>query len=137
MRSKVGAFLFSLAIMVTIAALPLRAEAAGSEVQRGPVLVQFDFAYQGPFGKDMTAAMTGLAQSIAQEPGFIWKIWTENDRTREAGGIYLFKDEQSARAYIAKHSARLKAFGIDKVNAKVFDVNVPLTGITRGTLAAR
>jgi hypothetical protein len=63
-------------------------------------LVQFDFPYNGPFGPEMTAAMDGLAKSIAQEPGFIWKIWTENQSAHEAGGIYVFSDEQSARNYI-------------------------------------
>lgn len=94
-------------------------------------LVQFDFTYPGPFGAEMTKAMDGLARSIAQEPGFIWKIWTENQATQEGGGIYLFADEESARAYIAKHSARLKGFGIADINAKIFDVNVPLSQITK------
>lgn len=95
-------------------------------------LVQFDFPYNGPFGPEMTAAMDGLAKSIAQEPGFIWKIWTENQSAHEAGGIYVFSDEQSARNYIKKHSERLKGFGIGNINAKIFDVNVPLTRITKG-----
>lgn len=95
-------------------------------------LVQFDFPYSGPFGTEMTAAMDGLARSIAQEPGFLWKIWMENRITQEAGGIYLFSDEQSATNYIAKHSARLKKFGIDRISTKIFDVNVPLTEITKG-----
>jgi hypothetical protein len=47
-------------------------------------LVQFDFPYSGPFGTEMTAAMDGLARSIAQEPGFLWKIWMENRITQEA-----------------------------------------------------
>lgn len=95
-------------------------------------LVQLDFAYSGPFGQGMAEALNGLARSISQEPGFIWKIWTENPVEQEAGGIYLFSDEQSARAYIAKHTARLKELGIEHVNTKVFDVNGPLTEITNG-----
>ncbi len=95
-------------------------------------LVQIDFAYDGPFGPDMTEAMDGLARSIPNEPGFIWKIWTENQTEREAGGIYLFANEQSAQDYIAMHTARLKEFGIEHVNAKIFDVNGPLTAITKG-----
>ncbi|MCB1675563.1 MAG: monooxygenase [Halioglobus sp.] len=95
-------------------------------------LIQFDFSYGGPFGQDMASAMQDLARSIVDEPGFIWKIWTENELEREAGGIYLFADEPSARAYIAKHTARLREFGIEKVNAKLFDVNRPLTELTAG-----
>jgi hypothetical protein len=100
-------------------------------------LVQFDFAYKGPFGREMTEAMDGLAKSITQEPGFIWKIWTANEEAQEAGGIYLFEDEQSAQAYISKHSERLKTFGINQINVKIFDVNAPLTAITKAALKAQ
>lgn len=80
----------------------------------------------------MTDAMKGLAESIAQEPGLIWKVWTENADNREAGGIYLFEDEASARAYLDMHSARLKEFGVPEVNAKVFAVNEALSAIDNG-----
>jgi hypothetical protein len=98
-------------------------------------LVQFDFPFQGPFGEEMATALDGLARSIVEEPGFIWKIWTENAASGEGGGIYLFHDEPSARAYVAKHTDRLGQFGITSVRAKIFDVNAPLTAITRGPLA--
>jgi len=45
-------------------------------------LVQFDFKFKGPFGDELTKAMEGLARSINEEPGFIWKIWTENSDRR-------------------------------------------------------
>ena len=97
-------------------------------------LVQFDFAYSGPFGAEMAAAMEGLARSIAEEPGLLWKIWTESEAGQEAGGIYLFADEESARNYIAKHTERLKGFGITAVNAKLFDVNLPLSRLSKAPL---
>ena len=93
-------------------------------------LVQFDFPYRGPFGAEMAEAMEELARSIVDEPGFLWKIWTENAETSEAGGIYAFADADSATAYIEKHSARLGGFGISGIRAKVFDVNGPLSQIT-------
>lgn len=95
-------------------------------------LVQIDFPFSGPFGEEMTAAMGELAQSITREPGFLWKIWTENHHTQEAGGIYLFRDEDTATAYIKKHTERLQGFGITGINAKVFDVNDALTRINHG-----
>ena len=137
MNTILNKFTVSLIVMFVLAAMTFQAQAADVMPKRGPILVQFDFSYKGPFGKEMTAAMTDLAKSITLEPGFIWKIWTENEKTQEAGGIYLFEDEKAAEAYINKHSARLKMFGINQVNAKVFDVNVPLTGITKGTLRAQ
>lgn len=100
-----------------------------------PVLLQLDFPFNGPWGDEMSAGMRELAASIAQEPGLVWKIWTENRDTSEAGGIYLFADRASAESYLDMHSARLRAFGVAAVNAKFFDVNVPLSQIDRAPLA--
>ena len=98
------------------------------------VLLQVDFPFSGPWGDAMTDALQGLAESIAQEPGLIWKIWTENPASAEAGGIYLFSDRASAEAYLAMHTARLKGFGIPEVNGKIFDVNPALSAIDRAPL---
>lgn len=95
-------------------------------------LLQVDFPYTGPWGPAMTETMEGLARSIAEEPGLIWKIWTENEVDARAGGVYLFKDISSAEAYLAMHTARLKSFGIPHVNGKIFAVNEALSLIDRG-----
>jgi hypothetical protein len=97
-------------------------------------LLQVDFPYQGPWGDEMTAALRGLAESIANEPGLIWKIWTENQAAGEAGGIYLFKDAPSAEAYLVMHTARLTNFGVPRVNGKIFEVNDVLSLIDRAPL---
>ena len=99
-----------------------------------PVLLQVDFPFPGPWGPAMTEALRGLAASIADEPGLIWKIWTENPATAEAGGIYLFADRPSAGAYLAMHTARLQGFGIPRVNGKLFEVNAELSAIDRAPL---
>ncbi|MCK9506490.1 MAG: monooxygenase [Porticoccaceae bacterium] len=95
-------------------------------------LLQVDFPYAGPWGQAMTKAMEDLARSIAEEPGLLWKIWTENEAAGEAGGIYLFTDIASAEAYLAMHTARLKCFGIPHVNGKIFAVNEVLSQMDRG-----
>lgn len=96
-----------------------------------PYLLQVDFPYLGPWGDAMTSAMTGLAQSIAHEPGLLWKIWTENPSVGEAGGVYLFSDLPSAEAYLAMHTQRLMGFGVPRVNGKIFAVNEELSRIDR------
>lgn len=93
-----------------------------------------DFPVSGPWGEDMTRAYRELAETIARTPGLIWKIWTENEAAGEAGGIYLFEDEASLAAYLEEHTARLREFGIADINAKIFDVNEGLTGMTRGAI---
>lgn len=95
-------------------------------------LLQVDFPYAGPWGQAMTEAMEDLARSIAEEPGLLWKIWTENEAAGEAGGIYLFKDIPSAEAYLAMHTTRLEGFGIPHVNGKIFAVNEALSQMDRG-----
>ena len=99
-----------------------------------PVLLQVDFPFQGPFGAAAAQAMRELAESIAREPGLLWKIWTENATDRTAGGIYLFADEDSARAYCDMHTTRLESFGVTGIRALFFDVNDALTATTRGPL---
>jgi hypothetical protein len=100
------------------------------------ILLQIDFPFQGPWGHEMSATMQGLAESIAQEPGLLWKIWTENPETGEAGGIYLFADRPSAEAYLAMHTMRLVGFGVQHVNAKLFAVNRDLSAIDRAPIGS-
>ena len=82
----------------------------------------------------MAAAMDGFARSIADEPGLIWKIWTENAATQEAGGVYLFSDATAAQNYLEMHSARLTAGGVTGIRAKLFSVNNPLSLICKGPI---
>ncbi len=99
-----------------------------------PTLLQVDFPFTGPFGDEMAAALSDLALAISEEPGFIWKIWTENETEKIAGGTYLFANEAYARAYLEMHIERLKGFGITGVSGKVFDVNEALSETTRGPI---
>jgi Putative mono-oxygenase ydhR len=99
-----------------------------------PTLVQFDFPMQGPWGDEMATAFRDLAVIIGRAPGLRWKIWTENENEQTGGGIYLFEDEDSARAYVEEHTARLEGFGVKDIRARVFEVNEPLTEMTRGPL---
>jgi hypothetical protein len=95
------------------------------------VILQIDFPFQGPFGEEMAKGMEGLAHSIINEPGCLWKIWTENEADQIGGGIYLFEDRASAQAYLDMHSARLGQFGVPSMNAKILDINEGLSKITK------
>lgn len=57
--------------------------------------VTTSFSFNGPFGDTMAEQLKPLAESINQEPGFLWKVWTESEKNHEAGGIYLFTDEKA------------------------------------------
>jgi hypothetical protein len=100
-------------------------------------LLQVDFDYHGPMGEAMSQALVGLAESINQEPGLIWKIWTENEKEKLGGGIYLFETEQTAQDYLDMHSARLKQMGVSEVRGIIFDINQPLSTINQAPLKVR
>lgn len=99
-------------------------------------LLQVDFEYQGTMGEEMSKSLIGLAESINQEEGLIWKIWTESESDKLGGGIYLFTDENSAVNYLNMHTARLNNMGVSHVRGIIFDINEPLTAINQGPLLA-
>jgi hypothetical protein len=42
-----------------------------------------------------------VAQTIADVPGLVWKVWLLSEQDGEAGGIYLFQNQQSLAAYLS------------------------------------
>ncbi|AWL28952.1 monooxygenase [Acinetobacter defluvii] len=102
-----------------------------------PVLLQVDFPTQGPFSDEMSIAFKELAESINLEKGFLWKIWTENSQSQEAGGIYLFDNEENAQNYAKMHTLRLQSFGIKNIRTKCFSVNFPLSKINQANFLVK
>ena len=100
------------------------------------VILQIHFPFPGPFGEAMVEALTPLAQSINNEPGLRWKVWTESPERHLAGGVYLFDDAESAEAYLDKHSARLADLGVEGIEAEILAVNEGLSAINHGPLGA-
>lgn len=97
-------------------------------------LLQIDFPYSRPFGHEFFAAMKELAADIANESGLVYKLWTENKDTQEAGGIYVFDNLDDANRYLAKHTERLESFGFTGIKSKVFVINEALSAITKASL---
>lgn len=99
------------------------------------VVLQIDFKMPAEMlGENLSRMAVPLAQSITQEEGFISKIWTENVQAGEAGGLYFFADKASAERYATMHSKRVAEMGAQDIRCKLFDINLPLTAITRGNL---
>ncbi|WP_335955613.1 monooxygenase [Acinetobacter guillouiae] len=97
-------------------------------------ILQVDFPYSGPWGEEMKEAMIALANSISNAKGLIWKIWTVNQEKNEAGGIYLFSDNENASRYLEMHTERLLKFGIKLVNGKIFKVHDSLSLINQAPI---
>ena len=97
-------------------------------------LLQIDFHYSGPFSSAFFDAMKELAEDIATENGLVYKLWTENEETQEAGGIYVFDKLEDANRYLEKHIKRLTSFGFKDIKSKVFIINEALSAITKASL---
>ena len=87
---------------------------------------------------DLETAWLGVIQPIADTPGLLWKIWLMNEEKNEAGGIYLFENEDALRAYVGGPLvAALKASPtVSNISAKTFDVLADHSAITRAPLTA-
>lgn len=97
-------------------------------------ILQIDFPHAGPFNEEFSEAFTDLAKDIATESGLVWKIWTEDEESKEAGGIYLFENKNDAKRYLDKHTARLESFGYTNIRAKIFAANEKLSNICKAAL---
>ena len=79
-------------------------------------------------------AVSALADDIAAVTGLRWKVWIMNEMENEAGGIYLFEDQASVKAYlegpivaqVTSHPA------LSDFSVKQFDVMEKQTAIARG-----
>lgn len=96
-------------------------------------ILQINFQLSVP-AKDYEQACLPAAQPIADTPGLRWKVWLMNEADHEAGGIYLFDDDESMRAFLAGPIvAAVKSNpDISDISAKTFDVMDALTVVTRG-----
>jgi hypothetical protein len=95
--------------------------------------------FQHPNGDSNLAQQNALerAHHIADYPGLLWKIWITDASQSLYGGIYLFADAESAHAYLASPIVEgIRAIpGLSRFDAQLFDVNAPLSTITRGPIS--
>jgi len=85
-------------------------------------------------GAEYEAAVGPLAEDFAALEGLIWKIWMINEEEGEAGGIYLFENEESAQAYLDGPLAEavINHPALSQFSVKQFDVMEDMTKVTRG-----
>lgn len=93
-------------------------------------------AYDGPITEEFLAATKQLAESIAKEPGVVWKIWTVEGGTNHYGSTYLFRNRESLETYKAMHLKRLSALGITVTADHIFDIMEEVSAINNAPLTA-
>lgn len=96
-------------------------------------LLQVNFRFSVPSAEYEQMANT-LAGQFAAVPGLRWKVWIMNEPEREAGGIYLFEDDDALQTYLAGPLAAAVAEhpALTDISAKAFAVMNDATAITRG-----
>lgn len=95
------------------------------------VIMYVDFPHREVWGKEMASQMKELAQSIMNEPGCIWKFWTEIREEDTAGGVYMFDSRENAEKYLKMHSERLEKWGYSDIRGRVFEINEDLSNICK------
>ena len=101
-------------------------------------IVQLNFKFKNS-ASEVKKHWLGGAQTFApngEVKGLLWKIWLINEAEKSAGGIYLFKDEASAQAYMngpivagAKTCPGCSAYDME---IKMWDILPEHTKISRG-----
>jgi hypothetical protein len=98
----------------------------------GAQIVQINYRLEGSRDKYVEENLP-YAQPIADVPGLRWKVWTINEDRGEAGGVYLFDDQASVRAFLdGEIITEMK--GDPSLSIKTFDVIEELTTTTRGPI---
>jgi len=96
-------------------------------------ILQINFKF-GISRTEYEQACLPAAQPIADVPGLRWKVWLMNEAEQVAGGIYLFDEESSVRAFLSGPivASIMSNPVFSEVSTKEFDVMEDLTAITRG-----
>jgi hypothetical protein len=96
-------------------------------------ILQLNFRFSVS-ASDYEGAVAPLAEQYAAVPGLRWKIWIINEAEGEAGGLYLFEDEDALNACLASPlTAQVTAHpALSDFSVKQFDVMEEVTKTTRG-----
>jgi hypothetical protein len=96
-------------------------------------LLQLNFKFSVS-ATDYEGAVSPLARDFAAVPGLRWKIWLMNEDRHEAGGLYMFEDAPSLKAFLEGPLAKgvMGHPALSDFSAKTFDIMDSLTAVTRG-----
>ena len=98
-------------------------------------ILQINMKY-GISAEELSKKFMEVAQPIADMKGLKWKVWLHNVEEKSCGGIYLFEDDASVKAYL--DSEIVAGLGsnpaLSNISVKVFDVLPDHSKVTRGPL---
>ncbi|WP_431113033.1 YdhR family protein [Variovorax paradoxus] len=78
-------------------------------------LIHISFSHAGPWGAEMakTFEMHG-DRWLAQGPGLLWKVWTQNRYAGRVGATCLFNSDSAANNYLNDQLPKLEVFGLNE-----------------------
>lgn len=95
-----------------------------------PILLQVNFTPGEKGASETQDDFNAVARNISVLPGFRWKIWIEDPASSSRGGIYLFDDLATARAWGDDQlRPRLVADGATNILIRYFEVNEEASAI--------
>ncbi|HEX2886560.1 YdhR family protein [Vineibacter terrae] len=101
-----------------------------------PVILQVNYTPSDKQSRQAPQDRIESAKAIAKLPGLLWKVWIEDSVSNTRGGIYLFENLDSAKAWgDGVLATRLAEGGGSDVSIRYFDVNEEPSVITRAPLA--
>lgn len=95
-------------------------------------LLQVNFSFDIP-SQHLIQAVAPTAEAFAGVPGLVWKLWLINDKTGEAGGLYLFENDSALQAFLESPLAPKLEHSREK-SIKQFEVVEEVSLITRGPI---
>ncbi len=99
-------------------------------------ILQINFKIKVPRADYEKATFDQFAKPIAGVKGLLWKVWIVNEEKKEAGGIYLFNDESSLKAFLGGSIVAevMKHPALSDIEAKIFDVMDKHSKVTHGPI---
>jgi hypothetical protein len=96
-------------------------------------IVQINFKYDLTRSEYEQAA-DQLAGFFAELSGLRWKVWILNEAESEAGGVYLFEDQDSMQSFLTGPlAAQVQGHpALRDFSVKTFEVMAGPTATTRG-----
>jgi hypothetical protein len=86
---------------------------------------------------EQARGLLAAAEKLAGLPGLQWKLWAYDDAEHSAESVYLFDNEEHARAWgDGPMKAALGSHpGIGDIEVRYYDVDEQLSAVTRAPLA--
>ncbi len=96
-------------------------------------IVQINFNYDLA-REELNEGAKEFVHPIQQVPSLEWKTWILNDQEKLAGGIYLFENEEAAKAYVEGPIIDQLRNSFKNLSIKLFDIMEEQSKATRAPI---